>query len=249
MSIVYKSIFNTPIFNTTLIPFINSSLNDYDQEGLLRQIEMIAFKGTVFECVKHVSSDLMQVTTAIYPSSSPLYVDKRFLQETSSLDQEPPQSLLPANNVLSWIKDQQGVRYFWGGNCALGITEMQTFYPSSAVNPLDLMCQGLDCSGLLYEAARGLTPRNTADLIHYGQEIANDTSSLSVIKAAAQPLDLIVWKGHVLMILNREEVIESRGGKGVVISCLEERLFEIRADLKQKEIPFFIRRWHPDILS
>jgi hypothetical protein len=78
------------------------------------------------------------------------------------------------------------------------------------------------------------------------------------IAGSLDPLDLIVWNGHVLIVLDRGTVIESRlacgkpGNGGVVITPLQQRLTEIMrtrrpvdswpAAGKQKDI-FVVRRW------
>ena len=82
---------------------------------------------------------------------------------------------------------------------------------------------GLDCSGLLYEATEGLTPRNTKELMTYGVEI-----SLS----ERQALDLILYSGHVLIVLSPDKVIESRDEfGGVVVSSFQKRVDMIRSPL------------------
>ena len=117
----------------------------------------------------------------------------------------------------------------------------------------------MDCSGLLYEATGGYTPRNTGALINYGSavHIAGMNSAGIIDKVA--PLDLIVWNGHVMIILDRQRVIESRldcTGKngGVQIRPLHVLLNEIM----RNRIPvdsyedaaakgrkgFVIRRWY-----
>ncbi|HPE85225.1 MAG TPA: hypothetical protein PLO43_03500, partial [Chlamydiales bacterium] len=90
---------------------------------------------------------------------------------------------------------------------------------------------GVDCSGLLYEASYGLTPRNTSELISFGEERSLEN---------LQPLDLLVWKGHVVIVLDPYHTIESRLGKGVVITPLADRLSEIERELATD---LFVRRF------
>ncbi len=54
----------------------------------------------------------------------------------------------------------------------------------------------------------------------------------------------MVWKGHVLIVLSPETFIESRIGKGVVITDLKTRYQEALDTLQGK--PFFLRRWYPN---
>ena len=92
------------------------------------------------------------------------------------------------------------------------------------------MLTGLDCSGLLYEASRGMTPRNTSDLMHFGKQVTLES---------IQPLDLILYSGHVIIALSNREVIESGlEFGGVVLHPLEERIAKITK-------PFTVRRFHP----
>jgi hypothetical protein len=82
---------------------------------------------------------------------------------------------------------------------------------------------------------------------------------LHEIAGSLEPLDLIVWNGHVIIVLDRDTVIESRlecekpGRGGVVTTPLHQRLREILqtrrpmdqwpAAGKQRDI-FVVRRWY-----
>lgn len=94
----------------------------------------------------------------------------------------------------------------------------------------------MDCSGLLYAATDGFTPRNTSAIVNFGTglDIAGKTSE--EIIHLLQPLDVIVWKGHMLIVLNQSEVIQSKLDygtgttgfqNGVKISSLKEILDEL----------------------
>ena len=117
---------------------------------------------------------------------------------------------------------------------------------------------GLDCSGLLYEATGGWTPRNTSALVSFGKPVDINGLSADSIAGKIRPLDLIVWQGHLIIVLDHGEVIESRlycdGRKnGVIIKPLKERLHEIlsarnpsnslgaKGNVSKKT--FVIRRW------
>lgn len=205
------------------------------------EIEMIALPGTKFKCVQQLSDSILQVETSEYPSAIPLYVDKRFLRFTSEETPEREKSLPSIDELLRWIQARLGLPYFWGGNWAEGIPEILDFYPSlktaSPEDQRDASCFGLDCSGILYQATNGSTPRNTSDLVNFGREVS--------IKER-KPLDLLVWKGHVIMVLTRETLIESRIGKGVVISSFNERYPEILDLLQKQNKTLHVRRWHPE---
>ena len=229
----------TPIFNTPEIPFEKVPLKK-DSQGRLMEMETIAFPGTKFKCIKEISEKIFQVETAEYPSSIPLYVDSRFLQAASIDTPERKKNLPFPDEILSWLDARLGLRYFWGGNWANGIPEILEFYPSLQ-NALpedrdDAICCGLDCSGLLYQATHGYTPRNTSDLIRFGQEVP-----LEQIK----PLDLLVWKGHVILVRSPTTLIESRIDHGVVASPFEQRYLEVLDLVKKQNKTLYIRRWHP----
>jgi hypothetical protein len=67
-----------------------------------------------------------------------------------------------------------------------------------------------------------------------------------------QPLDLIVWKGHVVIVFDKDNTIESRHPHGVILTPIKERFEEILQDRLpvndydaglQQGKPFVIRRW------
>lgn len=231
----------TPIFNTPDIPFHHLPLKK-DSQGRLREMETIAFPGTKFKLLSKISDHIFQVQTTEYPSKAVLYVDSRFLQEASENTPERAKKLPSIDQILKWMEDRIGLRYFWGGNWDTGIPEILDFYPSlqdaSPEDSNDAVCRGVDCSGLLYQATNGTTPRNTSDLIKFGIEVP-----LEQIK----PLDLLVWDGHVIIVKSQTTLIESRVGHGVVVSSFETRYPEVLNQLKNKQL--YVRRWHPECQS
>jgi cell wall-associated NlpC family hydrolase len=143
---------------------------------------------------------------------------------------------------------------------------MPEYYPVKANRDITastishLKLAGLDCSGLLYEATAGFTPRNTGELLHFGEAVRINGDGTDGILQKLQPLDLIVWPGHVLIVIGQGEIIESRlfcdGRKdGVVISRLRERVADIMATRKpvdaisndkgRSRSEFVVRRWFP----
>ena len=116
----------------------------------------------------------------------------------------------------------------------------------------------MDCSGLLYQATGGWTPRNTSQLVSYGTGVVVEGKDAREIAESLKPLDLIVWGGHVIIVLDRNTAIESRlrcgrpANGGVVTTPLQQRLSEIMrtrrpvdawpARGKQEGI-FVVRRW------
>jgi len=153
----------------------------------------------------------------------------------------------------------------WGGNYQSGIPELLHYYPprTSITNKKKRLwiLQGLDCSGLLYEATRGYTPRNTRQLIHAGDPVDIEGLSILKIMKEVKPLDLIVWRGHVVIVLDDQHVIESRlkyvndiegNDSGVRIRSLRTVLKEITKnrkpvnvyDVHESSRVFVVRRWY-----
>lgn len=203
-----------------------------------KKLELICFPKTKFKVYPEETSTFVKVTTEEYLSTNPLYVDRRFLTSASEETPERTKFLPTAQMILDFMKSRIGTRYLWGGNWTGGIPEMREYYPEEPVTD-DFLCKGIDCSGLLYQATNGFTPRNTADLCKYGIEIADPTH--------VKPLDMMVWKGHVIFILDSTQCIESYGGNdgktGVIVSNFMER-YKFFSNQ-----PFSLRRWHPDFLT
>jgi hypothetical protein len=240
--------FPTPIFNTSHSSSFFSFKNEF---GLMKNIEMIAFPGSKFSIQKEISSTIFQITTCEYPSKTPLYIDRRFLQEASFNTLERKKCLPPSSILLTSMLSLLGTRYFWGGNWAQGIPEMVHLYPHllTSIDLDDILCKGVDCSGLLYQVTNGFTPRNTNQLIHYGREFAVNFPSLQQLQENIKPLDMLVWKGHVVFALSQNEVIESLHKEGVIVTPLKERYPQILNRVRLENETLYFRRWHPDFLN
>lgn len=238
-----------------------------DRCGQVRALEYIALPGTVVTLLQKLRSgttDIYQVVTDEYaaPPHVRLYVDGRFLKFERSMP-EPRRPLLPPRDeVVSALKAVTGSSYVWGGNIPKGVPELaEWFYRDIRINDAGrLTLAGLDCSGLLYHATGGWTPRNTSQLIAYGKGVTIAGKKPAEVVALLQPLDLIVWDGHVIIVLDRQTAIESRlacgspGNGGVVMTPLLQRVTEIMrtrrpvnawpGGKKQQDI-FVARRWYP----
>jgi hypothetical protein len=237
-----------------------------DRCGQVRELEYIALPGTVFKILKKQrigAEEVFQVETDEYPVAvnRPLYVGSRFV----ALEQAPPESrkrMLPsAEKIVTALREATGSHYVWGGNIKSGVPELAKWFYSGIRSEeiKSLTLAGLDCSGLLYHATGGWTPRNSSQLIAYGKGVIIAGKQSAAIAAMLQPLDLIVWNGHVIIVLDRETVIESRlqcgkpGNGGVVVTPLQQRIDEIMrtrrpADSwptgKKHQDHFVVRRWH-----
>ena len=240
----------TPIYNMPQVPFLSLPLSK-DSQNRLMAIETIALPGTPLHILSQLSSHLLSIETEAYPDLSPLYIDARFLEEKTKEPFVKFKELPPLASIISKLRSLQGIRYFWGGTWEEGIAQMWTYYPhlsqADTYDREDSLCQGVDCSGLLYRVTNGYTPRNTAQLAHFGQEIPFTSLLPHKVQSLLQPLDIIVWKGHVIIVLSQDELIESRLGTGVVISGFKKRFEEISIQLTAENRPFYLRRWLPSI--
>lgn len=239
-----------------------------DRCGQMRSMEFVALPDTAFE-VEEAGPEgtALRVTTSDYPypSTGGYYVDARLVRLQ---DAPPPQrkpSLPSREKVLAALKEAEGAPYVWGGDVRHGIADLAALYPTdqklSPEQRQRKILAGVDCSGLLYEATGGWTPRNTSALTRFGTKVPAAGLTAEELARRLQPLDLIVWQGHVVIVIDGGRVIESRlsceapGRGGVRISPLApylERLMNTRkpADRlpegKQKEGYFVVRRWYPD---
>jgi hypothetical protein len=237
-----------------------------DRCGQVRELEFIALPGTAFKIRGEIHNDtttVFRVETDDYPmpAGTTLYVDSRFIELREGKPVSRARKLPPVTEVIAALRGSIGSPYVWGGNLQGGLAELiELFYggavPAAARGKLTLA--GLDCSGLLYQATNGWTPRNTSQLVSYGRAVPVAGKTVEMIAGQMEPLDLIVWNGHVIIVLDRATVIESRlecgkkGNGGVVTTELHQRLTEIMRSRrpvdswpgagKQRDV-FVVRRW------
>jgi hypothetical protein len=265
------AIFPTPVFHSPDITTIfGGNTLPLDKCGQLRELEFIAYPGTVFRVeaavirgdvtIYRVSSDEYP-----YPTDKGYFIDSRFVTTVEPKPAARLRRLPPRQTVLDNLVAARGTAYVWGGNFRRGVPQMLDLYPLAPQQQLsnakiaERKLQGVDCSGLLYEATGGYTPRNTSTLINYGAAVPIAGMNGAQIIGQVAPLDLIAWNGHVMIILDRQRVIESRldcsgNNGGVRIRPLDELLNEIM----RNRIPvdsyedaeasgrkgFVIRRWY-----
>jgi hypothetical protein len=231
-----------PILNT----FDFSSIFDIttgevrcDEKGHIRALEFIALKDMVFEIKEHVEGNIYRVSIPIYSKDS-LFLDKRFGELCTGSSIRLEEKSFDRDELLQKLLSFLGISYLWGGNWSRGIPEMLLFYPPQNIFSNEKkdkwQLKGIDCSGMLFEATGGLVPRNTFELMSFGRCVATEKTSINEIILKVEPLDMVVYKGHVMIVVDRDKLIESREGHGVIISSLEKRLLEIFC-------PFYVRRW------
>lgn len=246
-----KALRPTPLLNTPHFSTVFSHPLPLCDQGLLRPIECIALPGTPFHIIGQESACVYRVATPSYPADT-LFVDGRFLTFSKHPFPNPTPSLPPPHVLLETLYSRVGLPYIWGGNWSRGIPELLNFYPPARpLSPKEHIIhtlQGVDCSGLLYEATSGFTPRNTSELLFYGTGLSIAGKSYREIAQVLHPLDLIVWKGHVIIAGKSGEVIESHRLYGTVVTNAEKRLSEIMETKQPVDEPtpdpktFVIRR-------
>lgn len=239
-----------------------------DNCGLIRAMEFVALPGTAFTIDGEINRGtlrIFKVRTADYPypSKTGYYIDSRFVRLTEKKPEARPRRLPSRQAIIDDMLAAKGSRYVWGGNIRQGIDQQLSFYkPAGSVSTetADLWrLKGVDCSGLLYQATNGFTPRNTSELVNYGSSVPIAGKSIDLIAKLVEPLDLIVWSGHVIIVLDRERTIESRldcggTGDGVVVRPLRQALAGVMKTrtavndyaeaTKQGKKGFVIRRWY-----
>ncbi len=266
----------TPVLNTPdffgVFGGENGSTLRVDEEGKILELELICLPKSIFkieETILKNLSTIYKVTTNDYPypTSKGYFIDSRFVKIVEAKPSDKAKKLSSNQIIIQNLLSTQGSNYLWGGNYKDGVPQMLTFYEPSyplIVNVQEKwMLKGLDCSGLLYYATNGYTPRNTSSLVNYGNPVLISGLKVDEIIQKVEPLDIIVWIGHLIIILDKENVIESRldyekykkGFQGGVrIRQLKEVLREViesrvpvnnyKEELEEGKKKFVIRRWY-----
>ena len=272
-----QSVLPTPVLNTPEFSSVFGARTvETDHSAAaepMRALEFIALPDTVFTVEAVISQGtgtIYRVTTDDYPYPSPdgYYIDSRFVRTSPEKPPDRTKHLPDKRVIIAALSVSEGSDYLWGGNLREGIPQMLTFYPPpDAINREEKgrwMLQGLDCSGLLYQSTGGFTPRNTIALTAFGETVPIAHLSVPQIIVAVKPLDIIVWPGHVIIVLDRDRVIESRldydeaqpGNQGGVRI---RKIGEVLSDIMKNRVPvnsynaevttelkqFVIRRWYP----
>jgi hypothetical protein len=230
-----------------------------DNQGLIREMEFIALPGTVFELVgefDHGDHKIFKVETKEYEYNTELFIDSRFVELKKERPGERFVSLPPKEDIIKSLDKFMGNRYCWGGNYNAGILKLIEYYkPSGSISDAvksEWTLTGCDCSGLMYEATNGYIPRNTSKLVDYGEAVEIEGLGAEEIAAKLKPLDMIVWKGHVIYVYDGNTSIQSSLSKGGVI---KQDLVETIRGLMSSRKPvnnysnstrdrFVIRRWY-----
>lgn len=243
-----------------------------DEDKQIKELEFIAFPKTVFkveEIIEGNGKKIYKITTKDYPypTDEGYFIDSRFVKTVEIKPPERPKELPSKQTVIQNLLSTEDSNYLWSGNYKNGIPQIPLFYKPTSLLPEKIrekwMLKGLDCSGLLYYATNGCTPRNTSSLVNYGDSVQIAGLKVDEIIQKVESLDIIVWIGHLIIILVKEHIIESRldydkhkkGFQGgVKIRQLKEVLVEImesrvpvdnyKDEVKEGKKKFVIRRWY-----
>jgi hypothetical protein len=249
----------TPVFNTPSISKVFSYPLPLDEQGLLRALEVVLFPGTLVKVTGLGERNIVQIQTSEYPGEK-LYTHKKFLEDAQNA--KPRKKVCPPLEViLKKLNDWPKTKYLWGGNFRKGVPRLAELFPipekADKASKKIWTLRGVDCTGLTWEVTNGYLPRNSGDLLRFGEPISILDQSDEEIAKCLLPGDLIVWRGHVLFV-EGNTVIESRLPEGVIRTDLLKRLEEIRKSgrtpvddptIPHKTPVYVVRRWHPDVLT
>ncbi len=190
-----------------------NSLN-FDDYWEIDAVEHVAVSGTVFEVIKKVSDDVYQVTTKEYPVTNDTFVHGSFLTQVQREKHNDRVKNLPSEEkMIEMLRSIVGVDYVWGWNAPEWIPKLlEVFPPKSEISETkksQWKLTWVDCSGLLYWISNGNTPRNTSWLVKHGERLDIAWKTLEEITPMLKPLDVIVWRGHMLIVLDEENTVES----------------------------------------
>ncbi|MBI5274531.1 MAG: hypothetical protein HY860_05710 [Chlamydiales bacterium] len=245
----------TPILNTPDFSFVYGAVDGsllLDQKGFFRPLEMIVFPNTVFTVVKQHGQYILEVTTKEYLSQKKLFIDKRFVSITTDKPPERTISLPAFEEIKNKLLVHVGRPYVWGGNMLEALDKINEYYPTKQLSPYEniiKVCDGIDCSGLLYYATNGFVPRNTKEMCFFGRSIPIENKQIEDM--SLKPLDMILDKGHVVFVLDERYCIQSKEKFGVYIAPTRNILSSLfrrkkprnQWDLELENDIFIINRW------
>ncbi|MBS1552962.1 MAG: peptidoglycan endopeptidase [Bacteroidetes bacterium] len=259
------SVYDTPVLNTPDFDRIyggkDGSTLAFNKSGLVKELEYVAFPRSVFEIkdeFRKGDHSIYKVISEEYDivlNGTELFIDSRFVELK---DTKPERKKIPKpskEQIYNFFDKCKDADYVWGANNINGVDKMFEFYrPKGNINSdiYNHWCmKGLDCSGLIYEATNGYTPRNTHQMVTYGNGIKIEGKSVSEIAELLEPLDMIVWKGHVIYVYDKNTTIQSAQSEGgVVKKDLNSTLNKIMQTRRPANVwsddkgkVFVVRRW------
>lgn len=220
-------------------------------KNIVEEVEFIALPHTVFTIEKTIRKDtyeILKVKTEDYPypTQGGYYIDSRFVEKKTEKPHERARTLPDKNAIINKLVSAEGAIYVWGGNYVKGIPEMVEFYKPAGKLSEEVqhrwILKGVDCSGLLYEATDGYIHRNVVSLFNFGSPVDIKGLSPDEIAKKLKPLDLIVYKRHVVIVLDGRQAIQSTIAEGVQT----RNLADIIRTIGENDDKFVARRWYPE---
>ncbi len=212
--------FDTPILKTKdfkkQFGWVDGGSLKFDNFWEIDSVEHIAPKGSIFMIVGKATEDILEVVTEEYPFSlnKKLYIHKnflgeRFLEKPNSLEKVRP----PKEKIIELLKSIEWADYVWWWNIPEWIPKMLEIFPPKIMisdkKREQWMLKWVDCSGLIYWASWGTTPRNTSAIVHFWESVDIEGKSLDEIISTVKPLDIIVRRWHMMIVLDDKHTIES----------------------------------------
>jgi hypothetical protein len=232
----------TPVFRDVHFPKHFGEGHDgliFDKWHQIDPTETILLPGSIIRVQEVMKDRVVRMITSEYHSRTPIYTHASFIDEISRLPLPDRIKQLPSRvRMIHSMRHQEGKRYIWWGNSPMGVPELLDIFRNTRAESRELaMLKWFDCSGLLYWATNGNTPRNTSELIDFGRAMDIEDRSVEEIIDLMEPLDIVAWKWHCLIVLDRWEIIESSvnwwdewnfsNPNGVRIRSLQEFLTEL----------------------
>lgn len=261
----------------------------YDRFGEIDDLVFVAAPKTPLNLqrqIRHktrlgVETIYYKVTTPDYTGEEPLWVDGRFL-ELQDVRQPAEKTVLNSDQILETLRIYVGLPYTWHGSSADGAPRILDYYPPAQEITMrsknDWILKGFDSLGMLYRASAEATPLDLKSLMNFGQAVFVDLATVSdkdeqgntvdtsvakakMLMAELKPLDIITYSDRIWVVLDHDEVIESRYRSkfdgGVKTGSLYDTLygllqkgtfvkdpFQELEDKKAKKI--FIRRFYAE---
>lgn len=259
------ALYDTPILNTPDFEKVYGGADgktlSFNKNGLIKELEYVAFPGTVFKILEEYKTgdhSIFKVATDNYQiilGGSSIYVDSRFVKVQKEKPEGQVIKVPSRKEIYKFLDSSLGTAYVWGGNTTHGVPKMLEYYKPSGELPSEVLnhwsIKGVDCSGLIYEATNGYTPRNTHTLVKYGEGLKIAGKTPKEIAKMVDSLDMIVWKGHVIYVYDNHTTIESAHSAGGVVM---KDLVKCLTTLMKKRAPadewddskgdiFVVRRW------
>jgi len=243
----------TPVFSIPDIYKVLSELDSdvkTDKKGLIPEVSFIAPPGKEFEILEETEINGYTILKVKPVDSEKIYyVDSRFLEQSDG--EGIIKGKLSKEEIIRNLKAMEGYPYEYGGATANGVWKLESMYDIKGLNE-KWKPKGLDCSGLIYQATNGAIPRSSSEIVKYGEGLDIEGKKLDDIIDMLEPLDIIGYPGHVLIVIDRKSVMESSPKKGVRILQADTRIKQLMKDRKpvndvegeNKNKIFVVRRWY-----